>query len=234
MGPASGPKEPASVSRGLIWDLPTRLVHWSVVLLFAALWWTGEKRMLDWHRLAGYTLLALILFRLLWGMIGSTTARFGHFLRGPATLYRYVCKDMFSRSATPHIGHNPVGGWSVLALLATLLAELLTGLVAVDVDGLESGPFSYLVDFDQGRAAAALHHFLFNLLVGLVALHLLAIVYHLAFHRNDLVRPMLTGRRPARDATARLHFAPLPLAGILLLGCAAMTWVLVRYFGQGG
>lgn len=110
-----------------IWDLPIRLFHWTLVPLLGFAWWTAEERMLDWHRLAGYSIFALLLFRLIWGFAGSSTARFSNFVGGPSTLLRYVRGHMFNRAATPAVGHNPVGGWSVIAMITILAVQVGLG-----------------------------------------------------------------------------------------------------------
>lgn len=219
-------------SRLRIWDAPTRIFHWAVVALVAAAWWTEKSRALDWHRLIGYSLLALILFRLLWGLFGSTTARFSSFVRGPRSLYLYVRRDLFRRDAARHPGHNPLGGWSVVAMLLALLIQIGLGMFAVDVDGIESGPLSYLVSFDTGRLASKLHNLSFNILLGLIGLHVVAVLFYLAHKRDNLVLPMLIGRRRWRGEQPVLRFAPLPLALVLLALCAGAVWAFVHYFGQ--
>jgi len=213
-----------------IWDAPVRLFHWALVLLIGAAWWTAEQRMLDLHRLAGYSILALILFRILWGFVGSDTARFSSFVRGPVGVARYVAVPMFRRgpsSALP--GHNPLGGWSVVAMLALLLTQVLLGLISVDVDGIESGPFANLVDFDTGRAAAEWHEFLFNLLLGVIGLHVAAVLFYLLYRRDNLIMPMVTGARAWAGEAPALRFATLRRGAILFAGCALLVWLLIAY-----
>lgn len=172
-----------------VWDLPTRLFHWSLVALIAASWWSVENGAMDWHRLSGQTLVGLIAFRLLWGIFGSSTARFAGFVRSPAAVLRYL---RGAKHGAP--GHNPAGGYSALALLGLVAVQVATGLFAVDTDGLESGPLSYLVSFEQGRVASGIHEVSFNLLIALIVLHLGAIVFYRVVRRRNLVAPMITGR----------------------------------------
>lgn len=221
-----------ATARIRIWDAPVRLFHWTIVALLGLLWWSGEQRLFDWHRLAGYTLLALVLFRVAWGLVGSQTARFSAFVRGPGAVAAYVRSDMFRRGGTSHAGHNPLGGWSVILLLALLALQIGLGLFAVDIDGMESGPFSYLVDFDTGRFAAEMHELVFNLLLAAIALHVVAVVFYLAFRRENLVRAMITGSRPWQGVAPALRFASLPLALGLLVASGALVWALVHFFGQ--
>jgi len=177
-----------------IWDAPVRLFHWLLVGLLAFSWWSGEQHEMEWHRRAGYVILALLIFRIYWGFFGGKTARFMQFVRGPRAAFAYVRSLAHGRHvATP--GHNPIGGWSVLLMLATLAVMVVAGLFSVDIDGLESGPLADYVSFDQGRAAAAIHHVVFNLLLALVALHVLAILFYLVLLRHDLITPMIHGRR---------------------------------------
>lgn len=171
-----------------IWDLPVRAVHWLLALLIPFSWWAAKSDHLSWHRLSGYTILGLLAFRLIWGVAGSHTARFAAFLKGPRTILAYVRGE-----APAQAGHNPLGGWSVAAMLTVLAAQVGLGLFSVDEDALEPGPLSHLVSFDTGRAIAHLHHRLFWVLVGLIALHLAAIALYAVRGRN-LVGPMITGR----------------------------------------
>lgn len=179
-----------------IWDLPVRLVHWAIVLLVVLSWWTAEEHKMDWHRLSGVTILALLVFRLIWGFVGSSTARFASFVRGPRAVLRYAR----GQGGRP-IGHNPLGGWSVVAMLMLLVVQVILGLFAVDADGIESGPLSYAVSFDAGRLAAEVHEASFNILLALIALHVGAILFHAIVRHDDLVIAMLTGSR-------RLEAAP--------------------------
>ena len=212
---------PPSRTRVRVWDLPTRLVHWLLVAGVAMSWWTGETGRLEWHRWSGYGLLGLVIFRVYWGFFGSSTARFSGFLRGPRTIASYL-RGAWSLEA----GHNPLGALSVLALLGLLLLQIVLGLFAVDVDGIESGPLSALVSFETGRAAAEWHETVFDALLWLVALHVLAIAYYLVVRRENLAAAMLHGTRsypaqvrPVRHASA-LRFA----IGVII--AALLTWLV--------
>ncbi len=175
-----------------LWDWPVRIIHWSFVILLAAMWWTGEEGDLELHKQLGMAFLGLLAFRLLWGFVGSGTARFGQFLKGPAAVISYL---KGGETRAPIIGHNPVGGWSVVAMLLLLGLQIGLGLVAQDVDGLESGPLNHLVSYDTAEAAREWHHLLFNVILGVVALHVAAILYYLVIRRDNLVKPMITGRK---------------------------------------
>ena len=219
-------------SRLRIWDLPTRLFHWTLVPLLGFAWWTAEERMLDWHRLAGYSIFALLLFRIIWGIAGSSTARFANFVGGAGTLVRYVRGRMFDRSAAPAAGHNPAGGWSVLAMIALLATQVGLGFFSVDIDGMESGPFAYLVDFETGRAAAEWHGFIFNVILALTALHVVAILFYLLHRRDNLVGPMISGSRLWTGEQPVLRFASGWMALLLFLLIAGGTWFLIAQFSR--
>ena len=172
-----------------VWDLPTRLFHWLIVLLFGLSWWSAETDHMDWHYRSGLAALVLLVFRLLWGLVGGSTARFSQFVRSPMAVL-----DFLRGPALPiRGGHNPLGGYSVIAMLLALAIQVGTGLFAVDVDGIESGPLSSLVSFDTGRAAAEIHELSFAVLQVLIVLHLLAIVFYRLRGRR-LILPMVTGR----------------------------------------
>ncbi len=173
-----------------VWDLPVRLFHWTLVVLVALAWWSAEEHKDDLHLYLGYGVLSLLLFRILWGFFGSSTARFGAFVRGPAAVTRYV-RDRFH---WPTAGHAPLGALSVIALIALLLVIVGTGLIALDEDGFFGGPLASLVSISTSDTARELHEDLFNVLLALIALHVAAILlYRLALGRN-LLGPMITGK----------------------------------------
>jgi cytochrome b len=177
--------------RARIWDIPTRVVHWAFVALIPAMWWTAENHEMAWHRRAGYLMLGLLLFRLLLGFFGSSTARFSNFLRSPMNVIRYARGD---DTVHRRLGHNPLGGWSVAAMLFLLTAQIGLGLFATDVDGLQSGPMATHLSFDAARDVADIHGLIFNLLLGAIALHIGAVVFYLVAKRQNLIGSMLHGR----------------------------------------
>jgi cytochrome b len=182
-------------------------------------WWTATHDQLERHRACGYALLGLLLFRLAWGFAGGAPSRFASFVRGPGTVLHYVRGRM---AAAP--GHNPLGGWSVLAMLAALAAQIALGLIAVDEDGLESGPLSYRVSFETGRWAAKLHHKLFWVIVALVVLHLAAILFHALVKRRNLTAAMITGRAALPEAAEPPAMAPWWRAAALALVAGLAAW----------
>jgi cytochrome b len=220
MPPPPGEGE-AALAR--VWDVPTRVIHWSLVALLPVLWWTAEEGRMDWHRWAGLALLGLLAFRLLWGVIGASTARFSAFLRGPVTVWRYA-RSLFGGADAPAFhGHNPMGGWSVAAMLALLMLQVGLGLCATDIDGLESGPLAVHLTFDQARAAADWHDTVFDLLLIVIGLHVAAVAAYLLLRRENLVWPMVRGvgltASPARPAPLWRAL----LAAVIAVG--VMIWV---------
>lgn len=206
-----------------VWDLPTRIVHWALAILFVLMWWSGKNGRVELHVAAGLTMIALLVFRLIWGFIGASTARFSGFLRGPGAVAAYL-----RGKAAPAIGHNPLGGWSVVVMLTLLLVQAGLGLFASDEDGFDSGPLSDWVSFDTAQRLLENHETLFNILLALVALHLAAIVYYL-LRGDELVSPMITGRRGAVAGAEPLRQAPVwRFAVAVLLASALPLWIAYR------
>ena len=171
-----------------VWDLPVRLVHWLLVALIAFSWWSAENDRMEWHIWSGLGILTLILFRLLWGVVGSSTARFANFVRGPRAVIGYF------RGSWSGIGHTPLGALSVVALLLLIAIQLGLGLVASDEDGLFQGPLSHLVGFETAETAAELHDDMFDVLLVLIGIHVAAVLFYFISARKNLVWPMISGR----------------------------------------
>lgn len=211
-----------------VWDLPTRLFHWALVALIALQYASGEFGWLSmqWHFWLGYTTLALVVFRVLWGFLGSQTSRFAEFLRGPRAVLRYLA-DVVRGRAVHAPGHNPLGGWSVLLMLALVALQAASGLFASD-DISEEGPLAARVSGAVVDAMTRLHHLAADGLVILIALHVGAVLAYGLLKHDNLVAPMLHGR--GRFATPRaLRFVSAWRALGLLLLSAAAVWGLVAW-----
>jgi cytochrome b len=223
--------EAAAPVRAKLWDAPVRIVHWLLVVLILVSWLSAGENMTV-HRWSGYAVLGLVIFRIYWGFFGSDSARFAGFLKGPKAVLGYA-RTLGSRAAEAHAGHNPLGGFSVAAILVLLAAQVSLGLFAVDVDGLESGPLSYLVEFDTGRLAAEIHEITFRILQVLVVLHVAAVVFYLVYKRQNLIRAMITGRGEF-GSDPGLRFAPWwsLLIGVVL--AAGLTWLISKGLRFGG
>ncbi|MGH8123073.1 MAG: cytochrome b/b6 domain-containing protein [Rudaea sp.] len=215
-----------------IWDLPTRLFHWALVVLIALQFATGEFDLLsmDWHYRFGYATLALIVFRVAWGFAGSQTSRFADFVRGPATVARYV-KELFSapvHKTAAGVGHNPLGGWSVLVMLACLLVQTGSGLFSSD-DIDEDGPYVDYVSTKTVKLMTRVHHLGETVLLVLITLHIAAVLLHWLIRHDNLILPMLSGRK--RIDAAQPYFVGAWRAPILFaLAIAAVA--LLSWFGS--
>jgi cytochrome b len=179
--------------RVVVWDTPTRLFHWLTVTLVAACYATFRLNWMDWHAWAGEMLLALLLFRLLWGVFGSDTARFSRLLASPGAAISHLA-HLRRRDPDTKVGHNEAGGWMVIAMIAVLLGQTLTGLYENN-DIADQGPLTELVPARVADLIAALHTILWDVLLAMIALHLLAILTYAVVKGHNLLRPMLTGRK---------------------------------------
>lgn len=173
-----------------VWDLPTRLFHWALMVLVGFSWWSAEEAPIEWHMWSGFAILTLLIFRLLWGVVGGSTARFSNFVRGPRTVLRYL-RDIRNWKG---IGHSPLGALSVIALLLSLGVQVATGLIQIDSTDFVEGPLSHLVSFETAEAAHDVHDANFNVLLALIGLHVAAIVFYRVAFGKKLVGPMITGR----------------------------------------
>jgi cytochrome b len=171
-----------------IWDLPTRLFHWLLVFCIVGAFVTVKLGGLymDWHARFGSAILGLIVFRLVWGCIGPRYARFTNFVHGPRTILAYL------RGAAAPAGHNPLGALSVIAFIAVIGFQSLSGLFATD-DIMTQGPLYAYVDEDTAATLTAWHSINQWIIVGLVVLHLLAIAWYTLIRRQRLVRAMIAG-----------------------------------------
>lgn len=202
-----------------VWDWPVRLIHWSFPLGIAAMWWTGEQGLMDVHSKVGYALLVLVITRLFWGFVGSYHARFTSFIAGPRRISAYL------RHPQVTVGHNPLGGWSVLALLCTVLLQAVSGLFTSD-DILFEGPLAYWGGEVSGLLAEV-HEINWIVMQALILLHLAAVVFYQWGRKQPLIQAMWWGSAPGKAASERPK--PLYLAALIALVLAgALWWVLVN------
>jgi cytochrome b len=209
----------------VVWDVPTRAVHWLLVALVSAQYASGKFGWFDmqWHIYAGYLTLVVVLFRLVWGFIGSDSARFRQFLRGPSAVFGYL-RSWRNQPDAPGRTHNPLGGWSAVIMLCVLLAMALTGLATSDdIDWF--GPWAATLDSATVRSATRWHHWLGDVLPWLIALHVAAIAWH-ELRGERLVATMLHGRRLLTGAAPRLTSAWLAVVAVVV--CALVVYLLVR------
>jgi cytochrome b len=204
-----------------LWDLPTRVVHWLLAALIAFSWWSVKSHHIDWHIWSGLAILTLLLFRLQWGFLGSSTARFANFVRGPTHVLRYV------RGEWRGIGHTPLGALSVVALFAATAVQVGLGLISQDPDGLYAGPLAGLVSSDTSDKARDIHELWFNVVLGLIILHVAAIISYRLIRGRKLTRPMITGLAELSPGAEPMRPGKWWVAVIcLVIALAISRWVV--------
>ena len=217
--------EPRKVA---IWDLPTRLFHWTLVALIAFSWWTAEEHHDELHIWSGLAVLSLLIFRILWGFVGSSTARFTNFIRGPRAVLGYL------RGTWRGIGHNPLGALSVVALIGLVSLQVGLGLIASDEDGLMQGPLAHLVSADISEEAVDLHEDLFDVLLVFIGLHVAAVLFYVLRGKN-IIGPMLSGQGKAEPGVEPMRPGKAWLAILCLILAIAITrWIIAGAPPFGG
>lgn len=202
-----------------LWDLPTRLFHWLLVVAVFASWLGHQQEWINVHLWSGYAVLVLAAFRLSWGFVGSAHSRFSDFLQSPAAVWRYW------RGGEPlRAGHNPAGGWAVLMMLLLILVQAMSGLF--NSDGLLfEGPLYHALDSAWTDKLGALHEWGFWILLGLIALHIGTILYYQFGSRaENLIGPMFTGGDGGRQLPVSLWRALVVLALCMVSLAAAVYW----------
>jgi cytochrome b len=209
-----------------VWDLPVRLFHWAIVILIFLAWATQEYNQMEWHVWVGYTILTLLVFRIIWGFVGSDTARFRQFLGSPVAAFRHLA-HIGQREPDYQIGHNAAGGWMVLLMLGLIGLQAATGLFSND-DANTEGPLMHLVSKDQSDWLSHIHYLNFKAIEAVIVIHVLAITLYAVMKRQNLVRPMITGtKNMPPDTVAPQLVAPLWALATLAIA-AALVAGLVR------
>ena len=210
----------ASTTEQPVWDAPVRLVHWLLAGLIAFSWWSVHNHHTDWHIWSGCAILTLLIFRLLWGVVGSSTARFASFVRGPKS----IMADF--RGRWTGIGHSPLGALSVLVLFGAVAVQVGLGLISEDEDGLYTGPLYRLVNTDTSDKARDIHELWFNVILGLIVLHVGAILFYRLRGRR-LTKPMITGRAVVDPDAVPMRPGKWWVALICLaIGIGVTRWVI--------
>jgi cytochrome b len=223
------------IDRGEVraWDLPTRLFKWTLVALVCAApltKWYGDVTLV-WHKLVGYSILTLVLWRVMWGFVGGTTARFSTFLRWPWTALAYGWDTLRGRRRG-YLGHNPLGSWMVVAFLVVIAVQAVTGLFVTD-DIIVEGPLKGYVSNAASKALSTIHHILPRLLLVLAVLHIAANALHTVLKEN-VILAMITGRKPAgpfEDAPENRD-GSLAVAAICLVIAAGFVFGGLALVGQ--
>ena len=203
--------EPVADSRILVWDIPTRIFHWLLVLSFTVAYLTSEsERWQLWHVVAGYTFGALLLFRLLWGMVGSRYARFSQFVRGPSQVLTYL-RSLLSRKPDHYTGHNPAGALAIVGILGLGLLTVLTGWASFN---------------DYGDWIGELHEGIVNALLLIIGIHIAGVLISSLLHRENLVRSMVNGYKQGASVEA-IRYPQWIVAALLVAGLIAFLWGLL-------
>ncbi len=176
----------------MVWDVPTRLFHWLLVLTLIGLYTTAKLGFdwMPWHMRLGYFMIGMLIFRVIWGLVGTRHARFVNFIRGPGSMLQYL------KGSLKTVGHNPLGAGMVLIMLILLMVQTATGLFSTD-DVAYTGPYNPSVSHDLAEQLTGIHHKNFNLILAAVVLHLCAIVFYTFVRREPLVPAMFHGHNPA-------------------------------------
>lgn len=211
-----------------VWDAPLRMFHWLLVALVCVSVATGKLggNAMKWHMYSGIAVLFLLLFRLLWGLFGSSYARFGHFLRGPGAVWGYA-SGLLRRQPSHTLGHNPLGGLMVALMLVALLFQAGSGLFSND-DIATEGPLYAKVGKDLSDSITAWHKLNSNLVLALAGLHVAAVLFYLGFKRENLVWPMISGWKRVPQAPRQpARFQSPWRAATLAAVAAAATWLII-------
>jgi cytochrome b len=179
---------------------------------------------MKYHEWSGLAILVLVLFRILWGFVGGNESRFKSFVKGPSAVYDYT-RTMFQKDSERHLGHNPLGGWSVLLLLISLLVQAGTGLFAND-DILTEGPLFDLVSKDTSDWLTSIHHINKIILAGLISIHMGAILFYLIYKRENLIYPMISGFKDWHQ-NVQPHIGKVWLAAGIFAVIAAIAFMIV-------
>ncbi|AXT40695.1 cytochrome B [Alteromonas sp. BL110] len=220
------------MQKTLVWDLPTRLFHWLIVASLLAQYATVEwlENKVQWHFYIGYFTLFLIVFRLIWGVVGTRHARFSSFVTGPKRVFSYV-KTLFNRRSEPAIGHNPLGGWFVIVMLVLLTIQAVSGLFMTD-DIFLDGPYRQLASEETLGLMNTLHHLAFDVLLYVIALHIGAVIFYSIYKKQKLVPAMVHGSKDSinKSKTAGIADSRLLRALIVALVAATVVYVAIEVY----
>jgi cytochrome b len=210
-----------------VWDLPTRLFHWLLVVLVAVSFTTAKigGNAMQYHEWSGFAILILLVFRIIWGFVGSRKSRFNDFVKGPAAVWRYATA-LLRGDRERYMGHNPMGGWSVLALLLALVIQVATGLFAND-DIITEGPLYLWVSKPVSDWLTHVHRLNRFLIVLLVVTHVSAVLFYLWGKRENLIKPMITGTKLWRDGDTPPPVAPIWLAAVIIAVTGFLLYLII-------
>ena len=212
-----------------VWDFPTRLFHWLLVVLATVSFTTGGigGNAMPYHEWSGFAILILLVFRITWGFIGSRTSRFSDFAKGPVAVWRYAT-TLVKGNSECYLGHNPLGGWSVLAMLLALLIQAATGLFAND-DIISEGPLYLWVSAPVSHWLTAVHRLNRYLIMALVATHVSAVLFYLWVKHENLIKPMITGIKYRLGGETAPPAAPIWLAAVSAVAAGFLLYLMVYW-----
>lgn len=213
----------------VVWDWPVRCFHWLTVILFTGLILTGkaEEDYLQWHFYMGYALSALLIARILYGFIGSKYARFSYFVVGPKHLYAYA-KSLLQGKHKRYLSHNPLGAVMVVVLIVVLCVQWLSGLVSTD-DIFWFGPLYDRLSEETQVSLAVWHYRLPDILLGLIAVHILAVLFHEIALKERLVRAMFTGKKELNSDAEENENITTPRLGVVISLVISLAWLAWLY-----
>ncbi|MGL4974333.1 MAG: cytochrome b/b6 domain-containing protein [Bosea sp. (in: a-proteobacteria)] len=214
------------------WDLPTRLFHWTLVTLIGCAWLSyhyanviGDPT-LRWHRWNGMAILVLVVFRVLWGFVGSSTSRFSAFIRWPWVALGYGL-DLLRGKTRHYLGHNPLGSWMIVVLLLAVALQAIGGLYTLEHNEITAGPLQRTISDATTEWVSKWHRRGFNLLLALIALHVLANSLYQIIKKDPLITAMVSGKKPSANYEDTAEAVIVPHAGRRALGCLLVAAVLV-------
>lgn len=210
-----------------IWDLPIRITHWGLVVSFFGAYFTAELKPLLIHELFAFACLTLVIFRVMWGLVGSQTARFTQFVKGPTAIKGYF-RELLKLRHKEYWGHNPVGALAVLTILGLMTALVVAGLFAQDRSFI--GPWATSVSPSLSEFLKEFHEVLATVLLIVVLVHIAAVLAYRFVLRDNLIKPMVTGTRPADPDFTEPKFAPIWFALALFALSVAITGAIFRFW----
>ncbi|WP_158972387.1 cytochrome b/b6 domain-containing protein [Paraglaciecola sp. L3A3] len=214
------------MQKRLVWDLPVRLFHWILAICLVTQWFTAEviEDAMDFHFYLGYFILGLIIFRLIWGFIGTKYAKFSSFIAGPKAMFAYI-KALMNKQDTSTIGHNPVGGLMLPLVLLLVGIQATTGLFTSD-DVVHSGPYYGTVSDSLQSIMQWLHHQTFSFLWIFIAVHILVICWYKFALKHDLIRPMLHGKKMVTEQQAIANSQLLKAIIVMIVVAVFVYWLV--------
>ena len=214
-----------------VWDLPLRIFHWALAVLVGVMFISAELDNFEIHILAGQGIVILMAVRIVWGIIGSSNARFSSWFFAPGEYVNYL-KSLPKKEPSYSLSHSPIGSLAVIAIMIAVIVQVSTGLVSSDVDGLVEGPFAYYVSYEISRWAGDVHVQHERWLLALIIVHIAANAFYFFYKKDNLVRPMITGSKqvPMQKAPAPPVLAPnwKGLAAAVVVA-AAVLWLFYQY-----